>query len=184
MTLEQNYKKLGLSSKLNAPTGGVEKKRTTEGTIATGEDSDALAIKPGGGRAKMIKPSETRVERDPETGAILRVIREDNGKPNPLNDPLNDLESSPEPEDTTSRPSRGVVADLEAQADAEAEELGRTKRPRQQSKREEEWIEKLVEAHGDDYTAMFRDRKLNVMQQSEGDIKRRVQKWAKKHGGP
>jgi nucleolar protein 16 len=57
---------------------------------------------------------------------------------------------------------------------------GIQKRPRQQSEREEEWISRLVEKHGDNYGAMFRDRKLNPMQQSEGDIKKRVRKWAVK----
>lgn len=56
------------------------------------------------------------------------------------------------------------------------------KAPRKQSAREEEWIEKMVEKYGDDYGKMVKDRKLNVMQQSEGDIRRRVQRWRAKHG--
>lgn len=141
---------------------------------------DPLAIT-SAPKAKMIKPSEVTVERDPETGKILRVIRPDDSKTNPLNDPLNELSPEPESRPTASKQSKGIVAELEAQVLAEEQHLARTKRPRQQSQREEEWIQRLVEVHGDNYRAMFRDKKLNPMQQSEGDIKRRVQKWVKKH---
>ena len=141
---------------------------------------DPLAINPKAS-AKAAKGAEVRVERDPETGRILQVITETSEKPNPLNDPLNDLSSSPEPEESESKEWGGIVGDLEAQALAEEKYLARTKRPRQQSQREEEWIERLVEKYEDDYKAMSRDMKLNPMQQSVGDLKRRVQKWSKKH---
>jgi nucleolar protein 16 len=52
-----------------------------------------------------------------------------------------------------------------------------------QSRREEEWIEALVEKYGDDYGKMFRDRKLNIWQQSEGDIKKRVKVWRSRREG-
>lgn len=181
LTLSQNYKRLGLSSRLNAPTGGVEKKPRKGGGIPEPNTHvDPLAIK-STPASKSFKPAEAHVERDPMTGRILRVIGAGTETANPLNDSLNDLESSSDTETATLRPSRGVVADLEGQALTEEQQLARTKRPRQQSKREAEWIQRLVEVHGQDYAAMFRDRKLNSMQQSQGDIKRRVQKWAQKH---
>ena len=46
-----------------------------------------------------------------------------------------------------------------------------------QSQREREWIERLVGKWGDDWGGMFRDRKLNPHQQTEGDLKRRVEIW-------
>lgn len=68
--------------------------------------------------------------------------------------------------------SHGIVRELEEQAKMEAE-----KKPRKQSQREQEWIQRLVQAHGDNFVKMSRDRKLNPMQQTAADIGRRVAKW-------
>lgn len=172
-TLTQNYRRLGLASRLNAVTGGVEKLRggSSQSKTSTTSRLAISAIAP-----KEIAPSEARVERDPKTGKILRVIHEDR-KPNPLNDPLN---SESEVEDFegfgdggTSKERRNeIVTQLEDHA-ARPEK----KKERYQSKREREWIERLVEKHGDAYEKMFWDRKLNPMQQTVADIKKRVEKW-------
>lgn len=53
------------------------------------------------------------------------------------------------------------------------------KKKRKQSEREREWCQALVAKHGRDYAAMARDAKLNVMQQSVGDVKKRVSKYLK-----
>jgi nucleolar protein 16 len=90
-----------------------------------------------------------------------------------LNDPLNDL-SDEENTPKVARESTSVVKELERQAAIE----GR-KKPRHQSQREQQWIQDLVEKYGDDFGKMARDTKLNIYQQSEGDIKRRVKKWQK-----
>ena len=175
LTLSQNYQRLGLSSRLGGRSGGVEKTGKENESTKT---IDSLAI-PAARKTGTLLPEEVRVERDPETGNILRVIRpdEDEAVPNPLHDPLNDLE---EQEVTTSKPSvNGIIADLEREAAEEEQRLAK-KRPRQQSQREEEWIMRLVEKHGQDTRAMARDKKLNPMQQAEGDISRRVQKWQQK----
>lgn len=177
LTLSQNYKRLGLSSRLNAATGGTEKKSKKNADDAPKRDSLAIA----GLQAVNSKPQEVQVERDPETGRIIRVLRpeSDDLNDNPLNDPLNDIMDF-ESESTPSKPQNEVIAQLEAQAAREEEMLSK-KRPRQQSQREEEWIGKLVEKHGDDIKAMVRDRKLNPMQQTEGDIGRRLKKWKANH---
>ena len=178
MTLAQNYQRLGLSTKLGNATGGIEK-YGKENQKPTSVDSLAL---PTARKTGKVQTQEVRVERDPETGNILRVVRpEEEGEsenPNPLNDPLNDLMDD-EHTNQALEPDTGVVAELEREVAEEAEALAR-KRPRQQSSREGEWIDRLVQKYGDDTKAMTRDKKLNPMQQTEGDIKRRLRKWEQK----
>ncbi|KAK5087123.1 Nucleolar protein 16 [Lithohypha guttulata] len=184
-TLEQNYKRLGLSTKLNSGAIGPVKIKGRRRDITEEAKYDSLAIAATNSQATA-KPQEVRVERDPETGKITKVIQpeQDEAYRNPLNDPLNEL--SDEEDDGQDGADYGnednIIAQLEAQAAQEAELEAKRKRPRQQSAREEEWLANLVKAHGDDTTAMSRDRKLNPMQQSEGDIKKRLKKWKQKHG--
>jgi nucleolar protein 16 len=149
--------------------------------VKTFAETDSLAI-PNARDTGKIQHEEVEVERDLETGRILRVVRTGDEKEkvfNPLNDPLNELEAAPEP--VKKGKSTGIIAELEQQAAEEAEKLEK-RRPRQQSTREEEWISSLVAKHGDNIAAMVRDRKLNPMQQTQGDISRRVKKWKAKQG--
>ncbi|EFQ97695.1 nucleolar protein [Nannizzia gypsea CBS 118893] len=191
LTLTQNYRRLGLTSRLNAPAGGIEKKASKDNDTIRSGPSEAFHVPLTQKRSKKLQPGEVRVERDPETGKILRVISGDNEedeiveiagrkrrRDNPLNDPLEDL-----PEDTEmaldglngTTSAFDVVAELERQAAAQEEQL-KNKKPRHQSKREEEWLERLVQKYGDDTARMARDRKLNPMQQTEADIGRRLKK--------
>lgn len=124
-----------------------------------------------------------KVVRDPKTGAIVSVqssAAERREKRNPLNDPLNDLSDEEEEafdglEAEGVGESKGIVPELEAEA-----KLEKRKRPRGQSEREREWCRRLVERWGEDWGGMVRDRKLNPMQQSEGDLRRRVGLWLSK----
>lgn len=189
-TLSQNYRRLGLASKLNHPTGGVEK--TVATLAAAADEHNPAAVDTLNINSKVpttINVSEVRIERDPKTGAILRVLDDSVQKPNPLNDPLNELEDGEEEEwngfvnehgllDGAAPAVSGktsVVRELEEQAARPVH-----KKPRTQSEREEEWIQALVDKYGDDYGKMSRDMKLNPMQQSSGDLKRRVKKWKAK----
>jgi nucleolar protein 16 len=54
---------------------------------------------------------------------------------------------------------------------------GVRKAPRGQSQRETEWLERLVDKHGEDYEKMARDMRLNPMQQTAADIRKRIKKW-------
>ncbi|KAJ5780751.1 Ribosome biogenesis protein Nop16 [Penicillium paradoxum] len=182
LTLTQNYQRLGLMHKLNAPSGGRERMPAKDEEFP--ENQNSLHIR-GSAKAAAAKLDlgETRVERDPETGAILRVIHDDDdsvevagrqrSRKNPLNDPLNDLEIESNP-----LADSEIVKQLERQADQEGKTV-RAKKPRFQSSREGEWAQRLIDKHGDNFAAMMRDRKLNPMQQSEGDLRRRINKWKK-----
>ncbi|RHZ63962.1 Nucleolar protein 16 [Aspergillus turcosus] len=191
LTLTQNYRRLGLVHKLNAPTGGSEKRPTKDGGIEEVPE-DSLHVRGSAKEsAKKAAMGETRVERDPETGKIIRVIRDEEEievggrkikRSNPLNDPLNDLSEDEEAGTASQRANAksAIVQQLERQAAQEGRAV-KAKKPRHQSQREEEWIKKLIERHGENYSAMARDRKLNPMQQSEGDLKRRIRKWKASH---
>ncbi|QGA12981.1 hypothetical protein EYB26_000626 [Talaromyces marneffei] len=198
-TLIQNYCRLGLTTRLNAPTGGVERPHGVDALTADQLTSDSLHIT---GTAAipnantLFDPEEVQVERDPKTGKILRVISGHNEeddeeievagrkvkRSNPLSDPINDIENGVTSLHkkaglgTSSTSASEFVRQLEMRA-LQEEEAVKKRRPRQQSKREEEWVEKLVARHGDNILAMARDKKLNPMQQSEGDIRRRVRIW-------
>ena len=126
-----------------------------------------------------------RVERDAD-GKIVRVLRKDN----PLNDPLNALDSdnseNEEDEEEEAEAWGGIDEDEDEEGDTQTEIVRqleaeanrpRVKRARTLSRREREWIERLVQRHGDDVRAMAWDRALNPMQQTEADIARRIRKW-------
>ncbi|KAF2122880.1 ribosome biogenesis protein Nop16 [Lophiotrema nucula] len=193
-TLSQNYRRLGLTSRLNHATGGTEKTirllglndpNSSRADTAANSTANKLNIVSKAKAQDAMETEEVEVERDPETGKIIRVVNDPAAqKYNPLNDPLNEIEEEdgeewngfamvPEEDEASENP---VIRQLE-----EAARNGVKKAPRKQSSREEEWIERLVEKYGDDYSRMFRDRKLNPMQQSEGDIRRRVKKWRETH---
>lgn len=171
--------------KLGKATGGVEK-RASSSSASTSAAQDPLAVTPASGLRGAV--SSVKVERDAD-GNIVRVLR----KANPLDDPLNDLDSGDDGSGDDGRASAGREADdddddgdgrgvrvvdlLERQANVPTE-----KHIRHQSAQEREWVERLVAKHGDDTAAMVRDLKLNPMQQTEADIKRRLRSYREKTG--
>ncbi|KAL6715541.1 Nucleolar protein 16 [Lecanora helva] len=185
LTLSQNYHRLGLSSKLKAYTGGTEPK-ITKTTNSQNARKPALAI-PSSKAPKTLGNDEVKVIRDPRTGAITSIVpstheNEKKARKNPLNDPLNDLSDSSEQgygdeDEGGEEVNRGIVPELEESAKYE-----KKKRPRTQSEQEREWCWRLVERWGDDWGGMVRDRKLNPMQQGEGDLRRRVGLWKRRAG--
>ncbi|USP78244.1 hypothetical protein yc1106_05518 [Curvularia clavata] len=192
-TLSQNYRRLGLTARLNHATGGTEKtiallglndEKSSRADTASNSTANALNIVSKAKKPENIVTEEVEVERDPETGAILRVTGKLEKTDNPLNDPLNEIEGGGEemewngfamvPEHREDEPENPVIRQLE-----EAAMNGARKGPRGQSQREQEWVERLVNKYGDDYAKMARDLKLNPMQQTAADIRKRVTKWQK-----
>ncbi|PHH83301.1 hypothetical protein CDD82_2271 [Ophiocordyceps australis] len=170
-TLTQNYQRLGLVSRLRGATGGTEKKLSSSSSSGAASSArDALTITP----AVQAVVSEARVEFGPD-GRIARVI--DGARTNPLNDMLCALES----DDTTDEEWGGIA---EAQTGAATTDTVRQlvemshnaapKRVHVPSTGERQWLQRLIDRHGDDTTAMARDMRLNPMQQTAADIARRI----------
>jgi nucleolar protein 16 len=170
--MSQNYRRLGLVARLKAPTGGTEKKLGATTTRAYPNDPFAIAS------IENAIVSEARVERDAD-GKIIRIIG--TSKPNPLNDPLNDLDDDSDAEGPAEEWG-GIEDDDDADAtDVVKSLLEQSRQPdlpkkRHQSTREKEWLDKLVAKHGDNTAAMAKDRTLNPMQQTASDIARRLRK--------
>jgi nucleolar protein 16 len=200
LTTTQNYRRLGLVGRLNAPTGGAERdlaelqaKRNKDAGHTPGA-VDPFAIQTTGTESVV---SEVRVERDAD-GRIVRILGA-TGRANPLNDPLNDLDTDSEAEEefaddgetwggieeaggkksNKNKKPKTVEARTEVVRQLEAEaNMPREKRVRNQSEREREWLASLVERHGDNVRAMARDRRLNPMQQTAADIAKRLRKFS------
>ncbi|KAM0738254.1 hypothetical protein ACQRIT_007446 [Beauveria bassiana] len=199
-TLSQNYRRLGLVSRLRAPTGGVESpldKSSIAALRAAHSAADVASSSPFAiERTEKAIISEVKVERD-ASGKIIRVIRP--GGENPLNDPLRPLENDSDEEGVVTELDDGSYKKNKKRREEheewggihDGEDEGMTdvvrelveqvrnpapKRPRHLSDREAEWLEKLIAKHGDDTRAMARDAKLNPMQQTAADIARRLKK--------
>ncbi|KAL8791524.1 MAG: hypothetical protein Q9195_005852 [Heterodermia aff. obscurata] len=188
LTLSQNYRHLGLTSKLNARTGGTEIKAADTNRRYGDKQSkhDSLAVA-ASRPATSTGLKTARVLRD-EEGRILKLLDSQEGWTNHLKDPLAAMDEGIEAEGALGSSNGtnhdrmdhdGVVPELEAAALAELAKVTKKKKPRKQSQREQEWIEQMVNKYGQDIRSMSRDRKLNPNQQTEADIRRRVEVWQK-----
>lgn len=173
LTLAQNYKNLGLRSRLSTRAGGEE--RDVESLTEMRARRDLEEAK----KAEHVTPTdientedpaqipegEARIVRDPETGAVLRVVHGT---------------KKAAPKQVLAPAPGSVVAELEKAAEKYAEI--NSKKERLQSYREKAWCSELYEKHGDDYEAMKWDKKANPTQLSAGDLKKRISKWKRDHG--
>lgn len=157
-TLTQNYRRLGLSARLNASSWCVPGGNATLPVASTEDTAE---------KQKQLVPGEARIIRD-EDGNVVRI---EHGPT--ADEALDAVMQNGEAEGAGIIDTRTpVVRMLESMQPA-------PKRERQQSDREKEWVERLVQKYGTDYKKMERDRKLNPMQQTAADIRKRVEKWQK-----
>ena len=165
LTLQQNYKRLGLRAKLGSMAGGQEQKVETLTEIRAKREKSASKVKPSDIEQTedpaQIPEGEARLIRDEDTNEVVRVIYG-------TMKVSKDSEAS-EVENTL------VIKQLEEYAQKNSQ----LKRERTASDRENEWLKSLYEKHGDDYDKMKWDKKLNVQQQSAGELRRRITKWKK-----
>ncbi|CDR46053.1 CYFA0S21e01706g1_1 [Cyberlindnera fabianii] len=174
LTLAQNYKRLGLTARLGTAAGGEEADLNVVRERKPIEEIEKIDVDDKDDDDDddeidewKIPEGEARIVRDDE-GNVVKVIY---GKKKPLNDDM-ELVDSPKVEAKTE-----VVKQLEAYAQSRAG----VKQVRKQSEREEAWIQALYEKYGDDYDKMKWDKKLNIYQQSPGDLKKRITRWKKNH---
>ncbi|KAK9446768.1 ribosome biogenesis protein Nop16 [Limtongia smithiae] len=170
LTLSQNYKKLGLTSRLSRPSGGVEKELKPavvgeDALFATPSDVPTIATTPTPAPAI----TEARIIRDPVTGATRVEYITPTAAAN-----FNDDDEAPLSALAPASADTDVVRQLQELADR-----GERSRPRTQSDREEHWLRELIARYGDDYVAMSRDRRRNIWQQTPADIRRRVSRLRK-----
>lgn len=165
LTLQQNYKKLGLRSKLGSLAGGQEQKVETLSEIRAkrDEESSNKNITPSDisntDDPSQIPEGQARLIRDPETNEVIKVIHG-----------TMKVQSASVQDESTD-----VVKQLEEYARLHASQ----NRERKVSEREGEWAKSLFDKYGDDYEKMKWDKKLNIYQQSAGDIRKRIIKWKK-----
>lgn len=103
--------------------------------------------------ANGLKANEAIIKRD-ESGKVIEIVYS--------------TVASAQEQDAVSKTE--VVKALEQRAT----EVKQT--PREASNGELEWLRRIKEKYGDDYTKAAKDRRVNPMQQTVGNIKKRAQK--------
>ncbi|KAF3917920.1 hypothetical protein ABW20_dc0109184 [Dactylellina cionopaga] len=159
-TLSQNYARLGLTHHLKTATGGKEAQLSKAGAPNPSPISTGLG------------PQEARITRG-EDGAIISIEY--------AKDLQHETLGGYDADENTETPSVLATETDLIRALREQSTMG-IKKERLQSDRETDWVQRLVEKHGDDYQAMFWDKEMNIRQQSVGDIKRRIKKWKSSQG--
>lgn len=169
---------MGLVAKLGTTAGGIDKRVAAAGATPEGV-RDPFSVRRGApGAVPPGAVREARLERDGE-GRVVRVVHLGRER-NPLGDLLGVFDKEEgEPRDEWAgiedrdgdegRPE--VLRLLEKEAGVRTERV-----VRHQSTREAEWLGRLVGKYGADVEAMAMDMKMNPMQQTAADVRKRLKK--------
>lgn len=203
-TVSKNYRRLGIAGKLGHATGGTElgageKVDNGEGEglvreVRVRRDKDG-AIVGIVGEAETVGEVRGRTameERFEGRGLDCRLAQAEQGVSREYDSLRDERETGEADEEEFAgfadahAPDGQIPAphtnDTEVIRGLEEEAMrlkSMPKKKRRQSEREREWCRRLVDRHGGDVAAMARDAKLNVMQQSEGDVGRRTRLYLK-----
>ncbi|KAI8881484.1 hypothetical protein K501DRAFT_158237, partial [Backusella circina FSU 941] len=170
-TLRQNYKRLGLLTSINGQSGGIEKlnpdKKITpeeqQAQQALQRDLSELTEEEIQELKKTLKPGEGLIQRD-DDGNVVRVLVGEQKTHNEILDQEFDRVEA----------KTDVVRQLEEQA-ANAKVVEKFV-----SEYQGDWIQQLMQKHGDDYQAMFWDKELNTNQLTAAQLKKKCAKYLSK----
>ncbi|KAJ1906621.1 Nucleolar protein 16, partial [Coemansia sp. IMI 209127] len=162
LTVSENYRNLGLVSRLNGVSGGIVKnvipahqKPETKSEDADLENGSEKELK------RSIPQGYGIIERD-DDGNVINIILPD--------EPQNPLDSDYEVEETPAKKEGARILEEYANMPHEHKE-------RWISVGERRILQSFVDAHGTDYNAMFWDKSLNKQQLTKRQIQKKVEKY-------
>lgn len=202
LTAKQNYKKLGLTFKIGATTGGEEKKIVI-GPINRGNMEESLFDDAEEDEEEQEEQEEEQEGFDPYDPMNIiegtaKIMKDDNGKvikivygtkkliskqANHNKDSENrdsenedgddgDDDDAEDEEDDQSE-ARQVIAELE-----ELSRIPKKKEVHKMNELEQYRYKKLIEKYGQDYERMKWDKKLNPFQLSPGQLRKEIKRYS------
>ncbi|KAG0681304.1 Nucleolar protein 16 [Pichia californica] len=183
LTAKQNYKKLGLTFRLSATSGGEEKKIKIS-QINHGNMEESLF-------EEEDKKAEDEEEKDPYDPANIlegtaKLMKDENGNvvkviygTKKINKDItvNDEEESEEDKEEDNSKAKQVIAELE-----ELASIPKKKEVHKMNEVEVVRYRKLIDKYGEDYEKMKWDQKLNPFQLSPGQLKKQIKKYLEIYG--
>ncbi|KAJ2552788.1 Nucleolar protein 16 [Coemansia sp. RSA 1933] len=160
LTVSENYRNLGLVSRLNGISGGIVKN-----VIPAHQEKESNDDAEDGGSEEDLKRSIPKgygiIERD-EDGNVINIIMPD--------EPQNPLDSDYEVEQEPAKKDGARI--LEEYAN-----MAHERKERWISVGERRILQSFVDAHGSDYNAMFWDKNLNKQQLTKRQIQKKVENY-------